>query len=318
MTMSHVYQPVMLSEILKSNLGSASVEQIARAILDRDPTQVEYYSEVVKKMPGTVLTKNRGITEKRGNIYSLKGFDTLSSDEKQNLITVCEKRIAEYEQKRAGAHWEHRRRGRRLVSGSVRYEVLKRARFRCELCGISAEDKSLEVDHIVPKNHGGSDDISNYQALCYTCNAQKRDTDSTDFRGIHQTYEHRNEGCIFCDIQSKDKSRIIAENNLAYVIRDAFAVTGGHTLFIPKRHVTDYFGLTQAELNAINSLIHNQKKSLEMQDPSIEGFNIGINCGDVAGQTIYHCHVHLMPRRRGDVENPRGGVRNMIPGKGNY
>ena len=318
MTMSHVYQPIMLIEMLKSSLGSASVEDIARAILERDPTQVEYYSEVVKKMPGPVLTKNRGITEKHGDSYQLKGFDALSDDEKQKLIILCERRIAEYEQKREGAHWDHRRRGRRLVSGSIRYEVFKRAKFRCELCGISAEDKALEVDHIVPKNHGGSDEISNYQALCYTCNAQKRDADSTDFRGLNLTYEHREQGCLFCDIQIQGKSRIVAENNLAYVIRDAFAVTEGHSLLIPKRHVNDYFGLTQAEINAINSLIHEQKKLLEKQDVTIEGFNIGMNCGDVAGQTIFHCHVHLIPRRKGDVENPRGGVRNTIPGKGEY
>ena len=126
------------------------------------------------------------------------------------------------------------------------------------------------------------------------------------------------ENCLFCNIQTNERTRIIAENELAYVIRDGFPVTPGHTLIIPKRHAVDYFELVQSEVHAINALMHEQKKQLMLVDPSIEGFNIGMNCGEVAGQTIFHCHVHLIPRRRGDVENPRGGVRHVIAGKGFY
>jgi len=318
MQMSHVYQPVMLIELLHSNFGTATVETIAKAILDHDPTQIDYYSEVVTKMPGVVLTKNRGIAEKHGRSYTLKDFGGLTVDERQTLILLCEQRIREYEDKRAGAHWDHRRKTREPVSGTVRYEVLSRAKFRCELCGIMDTDKALEVDHIVPKNLGGADDISNYQALCYTCNAQKRDRDSTDFRGLNESYEHREKDCLFCSLQMDDRSRIISENTLAYAIRDGFPVTEGHTLFIPKRHVQDYFDLTQAEINAVNALMREQKTHLQKSDASIEGFNIGMNCGEVAGQTVFHCHVHLIPRRRGDVENPRGGIRHVIAGKGHY
>ncbi len=124
--------------------------------------------------------------------------------------------------------------------------------------------------------------------------------------------------CLFCDIQSIDQQRIIAESNLAYAIRDGFPVTAGHTLFIPKRHILDYFGLVPAEVSAINDLLAKQKKSLQEADSTIDGFNIGMNCGETAGQTIFHCHVHLIPRRKGDVENPRGGVRHIIAGKGFY
>jgi diadenosine tetraphosphate (Ap4A) HIT family hydrolase len=124
--------------------------------------------------------------------------------------------------------------------------------------------------------------------------------------------------CLFCNIQTNERTRIIAENELAYVIRDGFPVTSGHTLFIPKRHAVDYFELVQSEVNAINALMHEQKRLLTLDDPSIQGFNIGMNCGEVAGQTIFHCHVHLIPRRKGDVENPRGGVRHIIAGKGFY
>jgi diadenosine tetraphosphate (Ap4A) HIT family hydrolase len=124
--------------------------------------------------------------------------------------------------------------------------------------------------------------------------------------------------CLFCDIQLHDRTRVVAENSLAYAIRDGFAVTEGHTLFIPKRHVVDYFGLLPEEVTAINLLMTDQKNLLQANDSTIDGFNIGMNCGESAGQTIFHCHVHLIPRRKGDVENPRGGVRHIIAGKGFY
>lgn len=127
-----------------------------------------------------------------------------------------------------------------------------------------------------------------------------------------------NDACLFCDVMVNDSKRIVAENDLAYAIRDGFPVTKGHTLVITKRHVPDYFGLEKSEVDAINELMHKQRHDLMVDDPSIEGFNIGMNCGEVAGQTIFHCHLHLIPRRRGDVENPRGGVRHLIAGEGFY
>jgi diadenosine tetraphosphate (Ap4A) HIT family hydrolase len=99
---------------------------------------------------------------------------------------------------------------------------------------------------------------------------------------------------------------------------DGFPVTEGHALVIPKRHVSDYFGLTSAEIAACNNLLHLMRASVLKNDPTVHGFNIGMNAGEVAGQTVFHCHIHLIPRRPGDVANPRGGVRHVIPGKGSY
>lgn len=121
--------------------------------------------------------------------------------------------------------------------------------------------------------------------------------------------------CIFCEMVSE---RIVLENNLAYVIRDGYPVTGFHSLIIPKRHAETFFDLTADELLSINQLLTLTKNEIQRLDPTVEGFNIGANVGEVAGQTVFHCHVHLIPRRKGDVSNPRGGVRHIIPDKGYY
>ena len=184
----------------------------------------------------------------------------------------------------------------------------------CQLCGISIKKKPLEVDHIIPRNKGGSDDESNLQALCYSCNAMKRDTDSTDFRGWLDEYERRDETCIFCNLEHE----VVAQNELAYALRDKFPVTEKHTLIIPKRHVADYFDLFQPELNAINQLLREIRTQLLEEDSTITGFNAGTNSGESSGQTIFHCHIHLIPRRDGDTDSPRGGVRGVIKGKQSY
>ena len=122
--------------------------------------------------------------------------------------------------------------------------------------------------------------------------------------------------CPFCctDI----RTRILAENSLCYLIEDKYPVTDGHSLVIPRRHVVDYFGMTPAEQVAANALLLQRKEELEQSDSSIDGFNIGMNSGSAAGQTIFHSHIHLIPRRSGDSEDPTGGVRFVIPEKANY
>lgn len=121
--------------------------------------------------------------------------------------------------------------------------------------------------------------------------------------------------CLFCN---RDNLTIVKQNSLAFAIFDLNPVTPLHALVIPRRHVDSYFELTPEEIAASHFLLSEMSKKLRSEDPTIEGFNIGINNGEVAGQSIAHCHIHLIPRRLGDVENPKGGVRHLIPNKGFY
>jgi diadenosine tetraphosphate (Ap4A) HIT family hydrolase len=120
--------------------------------------------------------------------------------------------------------------------------------------------------------------------------------------------------CFMCSIES---SAIVAENDLALAFRDSFPVSPGHTLVITRRHVRDWFQATRDEQVAILDLIDQVKKQLDDQLHP-DGYNIGFNAGQAAGQTIPHLHVHVIPRFEGDVDDPTGGVRLVIPDKGNY
>ena len=124
-----------------------------------------------------------------------------------------------------------------------------------------------------------------------------------------------NNPCLFCN---SEKSGCALENELAYASYDSYPVSEYHCLIIPKRHIKDYFDLSNEELIACNKLIKIVKKEITNKDSSVKGFNLGTNIGKVSGQSILHCHFHLIPRREGDVENPQGGVRSVIPKKQHY
>tara|TARA_A100000164_G_scaffold75027_1_gene63160 strand:- start:509 stop:910 length:402 start_codon:yes stop_codon:yes gene_type:complete len=124
-----------------------------------------------------------------------------------------------------------------------------------------------------------------------------------------------NNPCIFC---SSKTQKIILENKLIYSTYDSYPVSKFHSLIIPKRHIGSYFDLSNEEIIDINKIIYKMKSEIENKDKSVMGFNIGSNSGKVAGQTIMHCHIHLIPRRKDDVVNPQGGVRAVIPSKQHY
>ncbi len=113
------------------------------------------------------------------------------------------------------------------------------------------------------------------------------------------------------------ETRVIDSNDLAFAIEDAFPVSPGHALIVSRRHVESFFDLTVDEVAAIVALLHRAKARLDERDHP-GGYNVGINIGRDAGQSVMHVHVHLIPRYAGDVAMPEGGVRNVIPGKGPY
>ena len=127
--------------------------------------------------------------------------------------------------------------------------------------------------------------------------------------------KNSNNPCLFCN---SEESGFIFENKLSFVSFDTYPVSKYHCLIIPKRHIDNFFSLTNDELLACNDLIKIAKDDILSKDPSVKGFNLGTNIGKVSGQSILHCHFHLIPRRLGDVKNPQGGIRSVIPNKQHY
>ena len=122
--------------------------------------------------------------------------------------------------------------------------------------------------------------------------------------------------CMFCEILRNQKF-VVYENDLVFSILDEYPVSKGHVLIIPKRHVTDYFEMSKEEKKAMDEAIAWLKERLDhMYHP--DGYNLGINNGEAAGQTIMHAHLHLIPRYNGDMKDPKGGVRGVIPEKQKY
>lgn len=122
-----------------------------------------------------------------------------------------------------------------------------------------------------------------------------------------------NNPCLFCT----DPKGVSLEDELAYSARDTYAVSPGHTLVIPRRHVASFFDLTPEEIKACMELITKERSLLD-KEFNPDGYNIGVNVGPAAGQSIFHVHIHVIPRYKGDVDNPQGGVRHVIPKKGHY
>ncbi len=125
---------------------------------------------------------------------------------------------------------------------------------------------------------------------------------------------NKDEDCIFC----APSSYIVMSTELSLSFRDQFPVTEGHTLLIPRSHRKDFFDLTREERDDIFDMLVSLKTQLKQEFPDTTGFNIGMNCGESSGQTIFHCHIHLIPRRNGDCEDPRGGIRGVIASKQSY
>jgi ATP adenylyltransferase len=181
MSMAHIYQPLMLIELIKGN-GKASARNISKSFLSYDETQIDYYKKITNLMPFKYLSKHLNEVRKSKDNYFFEDFD-LNENQKDELIVLCYEKLQNYIKKRGVKKiFGHRTLASGIISGSIRYKVLLRAKNRCESCGITNKEKALEVDHIIPRSKGGKDELSNFQALCYTCNSQKSNKDDTHFK----------------------------------------------------------------------------------------------------------------------------------------
>ena len=310
MKMSHIYQPLLIKCLIESG-GLATVRQIATMFVGYDESELQRYESTLKKMPIKVL-KSHDVIEFDKKLVELK-VKKMTLEQKAEIKKLCESKIQEFVMNRGLSIWDYRLLDS-PVSDNLRYKVLKEAKGRCALCGATKDMVALDVDHIIPRSKKGKSIYENLQVLCAKCNRTKSNKDDTDFRDW-VSKDHKKE-CPFCNIPKQRK--IITSNEYAFAILDKYPVSPNHTLIVSKRHVEDYFDLSQKEAIAINDILRVCKKFISESYDQVKGFNVGVNSGAVAGQTISHCHIHLIPRRDGDVKDPRGGVRHVIPGKGYY
>jgi ATP adenylyltransferase len=179
MKMSHVYQPLVIRALVRAG-GSATLRQLAAALLMEDESQLLYYEERIKRMPLPVLRGHEIVTNDRSLVSLNAGH--LSYEQRAAIESACTAKLANFLQDRGLAAWDYRLLEGDPVRADIRYQVLAAARGRCALCGATSIERRIEVDHIIPRSRGGSNDISNLQALCDVCNRGKSNTDQTDFR----------------------------------------------------------------------------------------------------------------------------------------
>jgi len=311
MRMSHIYQPLLIKSLIECD-GMATLRQLAHSFLSQDESQLLYYENRIRQMPVPVLAKH-GVVNRSGQLIKLN-VDKLTFKQKAQLKALCDQKIQEFLEKRGLATWDYRLLEMEPVPDTVRYDVLRRAGGKCELCGCSSKERPIHVDHILPRSRKGKNDIDNLQALCDRCNLAKGNRDDTDFRD--HGVETRQRGCVFCS-SDLDK-RIIERNGGVFAIEDKYPVTKNHCLIIPFRHTPDFFQLSDQERQEFNELARYLRNLIQREDETVTGFNLGYNCGETAGQTVMHAHLHLIPRRKGDVAMPDGGVRGVVPEKMHY
>ncbi len=313
MRMSHIYQPLLIRMLVESG-GESTLRDLALRFVAFNEAELRAMESTIKNMPVKVLS-NRGWVEREGNTVKLK-VPIKDLRERSLIIGACEKRLHEHIASRGEKIWDYRWLDD-PVGGSLRFEVLANGNNRCALCGITSRERPLDVDHIIPRSKGGKSTRENLQVLCSKCNRSKGNRDDRDFRPrqvAEPTASYAK--CVFCD--KPGLTEFSSEMEFARVVWDAFPVSKWHALVIPNVHVTQFEELPQHAWREMQVLVQRAQAWIREQDDSVVAFNVGMNLGEAAGQTIDHLHLHVIPRRTGDVADPRGGVRGVIPGKQKY
>ncbi len=284
MSMTHIYQPLMLKTLLESG-NVATTEQIARGFLNQDSSQLNYYKKIAKRWPKITLQKHGIISYKR-DICTLLLDDKIDDKQRRRLVELCDRRLEEFLE---ADPWitKFRELDARSVSGSIRYDVLVRAKGRCAACGIERSKAAFHVDHIVPRSLGGKTAPNNLQALCSKCNQEKRNRDDTDFILWEKRMQFRKKDCKWCD-----PGHQILSNPLACAIHDPGGQSEMGSLVMPTRHVEEFDMMIPSERNLCMDLVYDMQSYMRAQDDSISGFHTGFdsNCTD-------HYRIRIMPVR---------------------
>lgn len=249
MSMSHVYQPLLIRALLDAG-GTATLLQTAIAFVSQDESLINEAEKTIVRMPTPVLQKH-GVGEYDKNARLLRlNVPSLSLQDRARLRMLCDQRLGEYLAKRGMSIWDYRLIDDSDVPYDLRYRVLAESDRRCALCGVTPKERPLDVDHIIPRTRGGTNDTANLQVLCSRCNRAKGNRDTRDFR---VTTSESQSGCPFCPPEVEE--RAIDATPLVRAVPDQHPVTKGHTLLVPRRPVEDALQLTEAERQDAHALI---------------------------------------------------------------
>lgn len=298
------YQPVIIKCLVEQK-GVSSLTHIATVLAGLDRESIGYYRSKIRIYPKQVLSKHKIASMEKETVRLEVKLPT-KKEEIDELIRLCDEKIKGY----FASYIEDP--GKPSGWGSLRVAMITETPW-CHLCGAKPgknTDIQLDIDHILPVSKKDSSDRSYLQVLCHRCNRAKGNSLIYSAAEAHSRALDVKVGCIFCSLSD---DRVVDQSDYVVVIRDKYPVTEFHTLVIHRRHVADGSQLTDIEILETYKILRKITTGLKITDRLIEGFIIGYNVGEAAGQTVGHAHYHVIPRWVGDVIDPVGEIRGIIP-----